>query len=91
MKNINVDKVWIGLLIGFLTPLMMYSLYYSFVNYVGITKVNVSVCVATNLIPFHLYSKFEKNNGLKGVFISTIIWALFVACISLFTYHLNIG
>jgi hypothetical protein len=91
LKNIDFDKVWIGLIIGFLTPVIVYTLYYYFVCTTGITKVNISVCIAVNIIPFQVYSKQEKNKGLKGVFIATILWALFIAYISLFTYHLNIG
>ncbi|OFY85607.1 MAG: hypothetical protein A3F72_10600 [Bacteroidetes bacterium RIFCSPLOWO2_12_FULL_35_15] len=91
MKNFDWDKTWVGILLGILTPIIFYSLYYLLVNTTGLKKVNVSLCIAANLIPFYLYQRREKNNGLKGVLISTLIWAGVIAYLTFFSNYLRIG
>jgi hypothetical protein len=91
MKYFDWDQTWVGLLIGFFTPIIVYVLYYFFVYDTGLRSVNVSLCVASNLIPFYLYQKREKFNGLKGVLISTFVWAGVVVVLSFFTNYLRIG
>jgi hypothetical protein len=91
MKYFDWDQTWVGLLIGFFTPIIVYLLYYFFVYDTGLRSVNVSLCVASNLIPFYLYQKREKFNGLKGVLISTFVWAGVVVVLSFFTNYLRIG
>lgn len=85
------DKTWIGLVIGLLTPIIVYALYYFLISGTGIKDINISLCIAANLIPFYFYQKKEFNNGLKGVLISTILWAVSIAFISLYTPYLHIG
>lgn len=87
----KLDKTWIGVVIGMVTPIIVYSLYYFLIYKTGIKTVNISLCIAANLIPFYFYQKKELNNGLKGVLISTIVWAVAIAFISLYTPYLNIG
>lgn len=91
MKNVDWDQTWVGLVIGFATPVLVYILYYFFVYDTGLRSMNVSLCVASNLIPFYFYQKREKYNGLKGVVISTFIWAGLVVFLSFFTNYLRIG
>lgn len=91
MKNFNWDKVWVGLVIGVLMPIVIYTVYYYFVYNSGIKKMNVSLCIATNLIPFYLYQRKEKYNGLKGVLIATFVWAGLIFGLAFFTNHLRIG
>lgn len=91
MKNFDWDKTWIGIVIGLLTPIIVYALYYLLISGTGIKTVNISLCIAANLIPFYFYQKKELNNGLKGVLISTIVWAVSIAFISLYTPYLHIG
>ncbi len=91
MKEFDFDKTWIGIVIGLLTPVIVYTIYYFLIYKTGVKTVNISICIAANLIPFYFYQKGEHNNGLKGVLISTILWAVVIAFISLFTPHLNIG
>ncbi|HEY0031063.1 MAG TPA: hypothetical protein VGC65_09915 [Bacteroidia bacterium] len=91
MKNFNWDRTWVGLAIGIATPIVVYSLYYFLVYDTGLQKLNVSLCIAANLIPFYIYQKKEKNNGLKGVLISTLIWAGVLVFLSFFTNYLRIG
>ncbi|MCX6296257.1 MAG: hypothetical protein NTX97_09350 [Bacteroidetes bacterium] len=91
MKNFDWDKTWIGLMLGIATPIIIYAIYYLLVYDTGIKKMNVSLCIATNLIPFYFYQKLEKYKGLKGVLISTFIWAAVVVYFTFFTNHLRIG
>ncbi len=91
MKNFNWDRVWVGLVIGVLMPIIIYTIYYYFVYNSGIKKMNVSLCIATNLIPFYLYQRKEKYNGLKGVLIATFVWAGLVFGLAFFTNYLRIG
>jgi hypothetical protein len=83
--------MWIGLTIGLLTPVIVYTIYYLLVYDSGLKQMNVSLCVATNLVPFYVYQKKEKYNGLKGVLISTFIWAAVIVVLVFFTNHLKIG
>lgn len=85
------DKTWIGVVIGLLTPVIVYSLYYFLISGTGIKDINISLCIAANLIPFYFCQKKGLDNGLKGVLISTVIWAITIAFLSFFTPHLNIG
>lgn len=91
MKNLDWDKTWIGFVIGMVTPVIVYSLYYLLISGTGIKDINISLCIAANLIPFYFYQKKELDHGLKGVLISTVIWAITIAFLSFFTPHLNIG
>ena len=91
MKNIDWDKTWIGLVLGIATPILVYTGYYFLVYNSGIKKMNVSLCIATNLIPFYIYQRKEKYKGLKGVLISTFIWAAVIVYLTFFTNHLRIG
>jgi hypothetical protein len=91
MKNFNWDRTWVGLALGIIVPVAVYACYYLLVYDTGIKKVNVSLCVAANLIPFYIYQKKEKYNGLKGVLISTFLWAGFIIYLTFFTNHLRIS
>ncbi len=91
MKNFDWDKTWIGLALGIATPILVYTIYYLLVYNSGIKKMNVSLCIATNLIPFYIYQKKEKYKGLKGVLISTFIWAAVIVYFTFFTNYLRIG
>lgn len=91
MKNFDWDKTWIGLALGISTPVLVYTVYYLLVYNSGIKKMNISLCIATNLIPFYIYQKKEKYKGLKGVLISTFIWAAVIVYLTFFTNHLRIG
>lgn len=91
MKNFNWDRVWVGLVIGVLMPVAIYTIYYYFVYNSGIKKMNVSLCIATNLVPFYLYQRKEKYNGLKGVLIATFVWAGIIFGLAFFTNQLRIG
>jgi len=91
MKNYEWDKVWVGIALGIICPIIFYAIYYLLIDTFGLRKVNVSICVAINLIPFYIFQKKNKNNGLKGVLIATIAYAVLIACLSFFTNTLKIG
>ncbi len=91
MKNFNWDRTWVGLVLGILTPVVIYTIYYYFVYNSGLKKMNVSLCIATDLIPFYLYQRKEKYNGLKGVLIATFAWAAVIFSLVFFTNYLRIG
>ncbi|MBL0329176.1 MAG: hypothetical protein IPP64_07115 [Bacteroidetes bacterium] len=91
MKNFNWNQTWVGLVLGILTPIIVYTIYYFFVYDSGIKKINVSLCIAANLIPFYVYQRRDKYNGLKGVLISTLAWAGIIFCLTFFTNYLRIG
>lgn len=91
MKKIDFDNVWVGLVIGFLCPVIFYLIYYMFVYESGLRKINISLCIAINLIPFYIYQKKDKNKGLKGVFIATFILAAIVIVLSFSTSYFRIG
>lgn len=88
MKNIDLDKVWIGLIAGLIAPAVVLWLYY-FINYRDLTpdlffqylKARdihsrvVSLCVLINLAIFYPFIWKEKWNGAKGVIGATLIWA----------------
>ena len=91
MKNFNWDRVWVGFVIGVLMPILVYTIYYYFVYNSGLKKMNVSLCIATNLIPFYFYQRKEKYNGLKGVLIATFVWAGLIFGLAFFTNYLRIN
>ena len=73
MKNIDFDKVWIGIVAGLLAPTIALWLYY-FINYSQLTiwrfidkrKLGdtytplISLCVLANLAVFYPFKKKEK-------------------------------
>lgn len=91
MKKFDWDRTWVGIVLGIAIPIIVYTIYYFLVYNSGLKKMNVSLCIATNLIPFYIYQKREKYNGLKGVLIATFIWAGVIIFFSFFTNYLRIG
>ena len=90
MKNINIDKVWIGILLGLIVPPLVFYIYYWMVTQHNLKRVNVSICMVFNLIPFYLTLNKEKYNATKGVLIGTFIWAGVIGYLSFFTDYLHI-
>jgi len=98
MRNIDWDKVWIGLLLGLLAPFIAFSIYYlinyrymtvgGFVNYIRLGDTYtplISLCVLSNLLPFYLMINTEKYQGTKGVLGATFIWAALIIFLKFFT------
>ncbi len=85
MKNINFDKMWIGILLGLIAPFVTFLAYYWLVSEFQLRRVNVSLCMVINLLPFYLSLNREKINIAKGVLVSTLIWSAVIAYLSFFT------
>jgi len=98
MKNIDWDKVWIGLILGIAAPLVAFTGYYlinyrymdlnAFVNYLRLGDTYtplISLCVLSNLLPFYILINKEKYNGTKGVLAATFIWAALIVFLKFFT------
>jgi hypothetical protein len=98
MKNIDWDKLWIGLVIGLLAPVMAFTIYYlvnyhymkisGFIKYLATGDIYtplISLCVLSNLLPFYLFINKEKYLGTKGVLASTFIWAGIIIFLKFFT------
>jgi hypothetical protein len=98
MKNIDLNKVWIGVVAGLLIPALTLWLYY-FINYrhISIERLMsfmkyddtyiriVSLCVITNLAVFYPFIWKEKWLGAKGVIGATFIWAALIVYLKFFT------
>ncbi len=89
MKNIDLDKIIIGLILGAAAPLLAYLFYYWVVSEFELRRVNVSLCMVANLLPFYLSLNREKYNMAKGVLISTLLWSALIAYLSFFTNYLH--
>ena len=85
MKNINFDKLFIGIILGALAPFIVFLLYYWLVSAFQLRRVNVSLCMVANLLPFYLSLNREKYNMAKGVLVSTLLWSGVIAYLSFFT------
>ena len=90
MKEFDFDKVWLGILYGIIVPLIVYTLYYLFINEHNLKRINVSICMVANLAPFYLTLNKELYKATKGVLIGTFIWAGIIAYLSLFTEYFHI-
>ena len=98
MKNIDWDKVWIGLVIGLIAPLIVFSGYYvinyrymklgAFIEYLRLGDTYtplISLCVLAKLLPFYLLINKEKYQGTKGILGATFIWAGIIIFLKFFT------
>jgi hypothetical protein len=98
MKNIDWDKMWIGLVLGLSAPLIAFSGYYlinyrymkisAFIDYLRLGDTYtplVSLCVLSNLLPFYILINKEKYQGTKGVLAATFIWAGVIVFLKFFT------
>jgi hypothetical protein len=98
MKNIDWDKIWIGLSIGLIAPVIVFSGYYlinynymklsAFINYMRLGDTYtplISLCVLANLLPFYILINKEKYQGTKGVLGATFVWAGIIIFLKFFT------
>lgn len=98
MKNIDLNKVWIGLIAGLIAPSIALWIYYfinyrhmnaeRFVNYLKLGDTYtplISMCVLANLAIFYPFIWKEMWNGAKGVLGATFIWAALVVFLKFFT------
>ena len=98
IKNLDIDKLWIGILLGLLCPFIALVLYYQtnfgdmtvheFVKYLKLGDTYtplISLCVLANLVAFYPFIWKEKYYAARGVLASTIIWAGVVVFLKYFT------
>jgi RsiW-degrading membrane proteinase PrsW (M82 family) len=90
MKNLNYNKVWLGIIAGIIVPVIAYGIYYLIVDKLELKRVNVSLCMAVNLVPFYLSLNREQYNMTKGVLIATLLWGAVIAYFSFFTHYFQI-
>ena len=90
MKNFNWNRLWVGLILGVITPLITYVIYYWVVNRFELRRINVSLCMVANLIPFYLTMNKEYYNSTKGVLLATVLLAVIITCLTFFTNTLRI-
>ena len=97
MKNIDVDKNWIGFIAGLFAPFITLLLYYlinyhymtirGFVNYLKLGDTYtplISLCILANLAVFYPFIWKEKYNGARGVLAATFFWAAIVLYLKFF-------
>ena len=90
MNKDKLDNVWFGLLAGIIAPLMVFWFYYLFADEYTLKRINVSLCMVINLLPFYLTLNREMYKATKGVLIATVVWAGIIAYFSFFTNYLRI-
>jgi hypothetical protein len=98
MKNIDLNKLWIGVIAGLIAPSVTLWLYY-IINYRKLTIAHfidylrlgntytplISLCVLANLAVFYPFIWKEKWSAAKGVIGATFIWATLVLFLKFFT------
>lgn len=98
MKNIDIDKLWVGILLGLIAPFLALIAYYQinfsfmstqkFINHIKLgdsyTAI-ISLCVLANLVAFYPFIWKAKYIAARGVLFSTFIWAGFVVFLKFYT------
>jgi heme/copper-type cytochrome/quinol oxidase subunit 4 len=93
----KLDKMWIGLLLGLVSPVILLTVFY-LINYTHISfygflskymEYNAliplfSLCAIVNLGLFFLFIHYEKYYAARGIIFSTLIYAIIV-----FAYKLS--
>lgn len=92
IKNFDWDRIWIGLIIGFLTPFTAFFLYWLFkyyyisfparfiwfLNLGGMWEGVVKLCVLTNLLPFYISLNKNKNRMAAGLLAATMVFVFYI-------------
>jgi hypothetical protein len=90
LKDFDYDKVWIGIILGSVTPPLLYFIYFSLANKFHLKTVNVSLCMVAELFPFYLTLNRELYKATKGVLIATVALAALVGYLSFFTNFFHV-
>ena len=91
MNYTKIDKLWIGISIGLIVPLLTLILFFpnfyktaTLIEYLGndsaskiISKI-ITTCVIPNAGLFFLFDWKRLQNAQKGVLLSTFIYAIFI-------------
>ena|SRR5581483_6093905 len=91
-KKRRFDSIVFGAIVGILTPLVTFTLYYlilhsympivNFINYLkggDIFVATMSLCVVPNLLLFYIFIWTNRDKSSKGVILATILYAFWVA------------
>lgn len=97
VKQFNIDNIWIGFVIGIISPLIALVAFYKIkfggmspsefkhmLDTGGIFSHVVSLCVIVNLAIFYLFLNKEKYKATRGILLSTLIYAGYIAYLKLF-------
>ncbi|HVI49495.1 MAG TPA: hypothetical protein VM802_31805 [Chitinophaga sp.] len=93
------DNLSLGILLGLITPIVAFFLYYFFVirphdvgldKFFGILKDNkhmipkiTSICLLLNGLVFFLYTRSRKDVTAKGIFLVTMLYAIGILLLKL--------
>jgi hypothetical protein len=78
------------MILGFIIPFIVYLIYYYVVTTFNLARINVSLCMAANLIPFYLSLNREQYNTTKGVIVATLAYGAIIAYLTFFTNYFQI-
>jgi hypothetical protein len=94
----NFDSLKLGLILGILTPAIVFLCYYlinyhymtskEFFRYLALAKTSSSItslCVLANLPTFYIFIQKEKYLSARGVLFATFIYAGLVCYLRFFT------
>ena len=65
LKELDLDKVWVGIILGLIAPLIVYGLYNALVNKLNLKTVNISLCMVIELLPFYITLNREMYKATK--------------------------
>lgn len=86
------DKIQLGLLLGFLCPILSLTVYYlikfyplfspnEFLAFLGANKNQITAlsvpCLVLNIALFTIYINSHRDKTAKGIFVITLIYAIF--------------
>ncbi len=85
--KLNFDKMWLGIMLGILAPLITMYIYYlvnfshiniaKFITHLFKFQIQssfLSLCVVSNLLVFFIFIWSEKYFSARGVLLSTFIY-----------------
>lgn len=94
MNMLKQDKLSLGILLGFLTPLVAFLLYYLIAIYpknLGLGEFLkmlsnnrylipkiISICLLANGVVFYLYTRKRRDLTARGIFLVTLLYAIVI-------------
>lgn len=94
------DKLWVGIIIGLVAPLLAMLIYYfisfypkqvsfsEFLYYMKTYKTLLTgvstISLVANAVLFTLFINSRKDNIAKGIFVSTLVYGIGVLLVKLF-------
>lgn len=93
------NKLSLGILLGFLTPVVGFFLYYLLVfmpKHIGLSEFMqvlltnkqmipkvISICLVLNGVVFYLYTQNRRDITAKGIFLVTMLYAITILLLKL--------